>query len=85
MFFLGCVTMWSPVIKEPLVKMLCHRGPILSVAVDRQGVYVRNCCFNNSFLSAFFFVSIFVVICRRSVYIVPVSTYLLIIYIGRLL
>lgn len=36
----GCVTMWSPVVKEPLVKMLCHRGPVLSVAVEKQGVYM---------------------------------------------
>jgi len=36
----GCVTMWSPVVKEPLVKMLCHRGPVLSTAVDSQGVYM---------------------------------------------
>ena len=30
--------MWSPVMKDPLVKMLCHRGPVLSIAVERQGV-----------------------------------------------
>ncbi|XP_065646581.1 uncharacterized protein LOC100201145 isoform X4 [Hydra vulgaris] len=36
----GCVTMWSPTVKEPLVKMLCHRGPVLSIAVEKKGVYM---------------------------------------------
>jgi U3 small nucleolar RNA-associated protein 7 len=33
----GTVTMWSPTMKEPLVKMLCHRGPLTGIAVDRSG------------------------------------------------
>lgn len=32
----GTVTLWSPNMGAPLVKMLCHRGPIRSVAVDPQ-------------------------------------------------
>lgn len=30
----GTVTMWSPTMSTPLVKMLCHRGPILAIAHD---------------------------------------------------
>jgi U3 small nucleolar RNA-associated protein 7 len=33
----GTVTMWSPTMNEPLVKMLCHRGPLTSIAIDRSG------------------------------------------------
>ncbi|XP_033730001.1 WD repeat-containing protein 46-like [Pecten maximus] len=36
----GTVTMWSPNVKEPLVKMLCHRNGVRSVAVDPQGKYI---------------------------------------------
>jgi len=36
----GTVTMWSPTMNEPLVKMLCHRGPLTSIAVDRSGYYM---------------------------------------------
>ena len=37
----GVVTLWSPNMGTPLVKMLCHRGPIRSIAVDpRDGRYV---------------------------------------------
>ena len=32
----GTVTLWSPNMGQPLVKMLCHRGPIRSCAVDPQ-------------------------------------------------
>ena len=32
----GTCTLWSPNMGTPLVKMLCHRGPIRSVAVDPQ-------------------------------------------------
>ncbi len=34
---LGTVTMWSPNVKEPLVKMLCHGGGTRAVAVDHTG------------------------------------------------
>ena len=37
---LGTVTLWSPNINTPLVKMLCHRGPLTAVAVDNSGRYM---------------------------------------------
>ncbi|KAL2259488.1 hypothetical protein VTK26DRAFT_6829 [Humicola hyalothermophila] len=36
----GTVTLWSPNVAEPLVKLLAHRGPVRSVAVDREGRYM---------------------------------------------
>lgn len=36
----GTVTLWSPNVTTPLVKMLCHKGPIQDVAVDTQGYYL---------------------------------------------
>ncbi|KAJ3108209.1 Small subunit (SSU) processome component [Phlyctochytrium bullatum] len=36
----GTVTLWSPNVSEPLVKMLCHRGPVQSLAIDRTGKYM---------------------------------------------
>ncbi|XP_077180589.1 WD repeat-containing protein 46 isoform X2 [Paroedura picta] len=36
----GTVTLWSPNIKEPLVRMLCHRGAVRAVAVDPSGTYM---------------------------------------------
>ena len=36
----GTVTLWSPKTPEPLVKMLCHRGPVKSMIVDRSGDYM---------------------------------------------
>ncbi|KAK4655726.1 putative U3 small nucleolar RNA-associated protein 7 [Podospora pseudocomata] len=36
----GTVTLWSPNSSEPLVKLLAHRGPVRSVAVDREGRYM---------------------------------------------
>lgn len=33
----GTVSLWSPNQKEPLVKMLCHRGAVRSLAVDKTG------------------------------------------------
>ncbi len=38
--FLGTVTLWSPNAKEPLVKMLCHAGPLKGLTVDRTGHYM---------------------------------------------
>jgi len=34
---------WSPNSSEPLVKLLCHKGPVKSVAVDREGRYMVSC------------------------------------------
>ncbi|KDR18018.1 WD repeat-containing protein 46 isoform X2 [Zootermopsis nevadensis] len=36
----GIVTMWSPNVKEPLSKMLCHQHPLQSLTVDSQGRYM---------------------------------------------
>lgn len=36
----GTVTMWSPNMKEPLLKMLCHRNAIRAIAVDKSGLYM---------------------------------------------
>ncbi|PNF27447.1 WD repeat-containing protein 46 [Cryptotermes secundus] len=36
----GIVTMWSPNVKEPLSKMLCHQHPLQSLAIDSQGQYM---------------------------------------------
>ncbi|KAM0261036.1 hypothetical protein ACHAQJ_002475 [Trichoderma viride] len=36
----GTVTLWSPNSAEPLVKLLAHRGPVRSIAVDREGRYM---------------------------------------------
>lgn len=33
----GTVTMWSPNMNEPLVKMFCHYGPVRAIAIDRPG------------------------------------------------
>ncbi|KXJ13657.1 putative U3 small nucleolar RNA-associated protein 7 [Exaiptasia diaphana] len=38
--FNGTVTLWSPTIKDPLVKMLCHKGPVQAVAIDNRGLYM---------------------------------------------
>lgn len=36
----GTVTLWSPNMGHPLVKMLTHRGPVRSLAVDGNGRYM---------------------------------------------
>lgn len=36
----GTVTLWSPNMSDPLVKMLCHRGPVQAIAVDNGGNYM---------------------------------------------
>uniref|UniRef100_W5LL02 WD repeat-containing protein 46 n=1 Tax=Astyanax mexicanus TaxID=7994 RepID=W5LL02_ASTMX len=38
----GTVTLWSPNQKEPLVKMLCHRGGVRSLTVDKTGYMVTS-------------------------------------------
>lgn len=35
----GIVTMWTPNMKEPVAKLLVHRQPVRSIAVDRGGIY----------------------------------------------
>lgn len=39
----GVVTLWSPNQSTPLVKLLTHRGPVRSLAVDRSGNYMVSC------------------------------------------
>ncbi len=36
----GTVTFWSPNVKEPVVKMLCNKSAIRSVAIDSKGLYM---------------------------------------------
>ncbi|KAK2158080.1 hypothetical protein NP493_1821g00030 [Ridgeia piscesae] len=36
----GTVTLWSPNVNEPLVKMLCHGSGTRSIAVDQTGQYM---------------------------------------------
>eukprot|EP00798_Chlamydomonas_sp_ICE-L_P015753 gene15753-21876_t len=36
----GTVTMWTPNINKPVVKMLCHRGAVNALAVDPSGVHM---------------------------------------------
>ncbi|KAL8984169.1 MAG: hypothetical protein Q9177_004774 [Variospora cf. flavescens] len=36
----GTVTLWSPNSTTPLVKLLAHRGPVRSAAIDRSGHYM---------------------------------------------
>lgn len=36
----GLVTMWTPNMPQPVVKLLAHRGPVTAVAVDPTGSYM---------------------------------------------
>jgi U3 small nucleolar RNA-associated protein 7 len=36
----GTMTLWSPNSSEPLVKLLAHKAPVRSIAVDREGRYM---------------------------------------------
>ena len=36
----GTVTLWSPNTSTALVKLLAHRGPVRSMAIDREGRYM---------------------------------------------
>lgn len=38
----GTVTLWSPNMNQPLVKMLCQRGALTDLAINRSGQYVIN-------------------------------------------
>jgi len=38
----GVVSLWSPAMGQPLVSMLCHRGPVTGLAVDREGRYMAS-------------------------------------------
>ena len=32
--------MWTPSMPEPCVKMLCHKGSVAALAIDRSGRYM---------------------------------------------
>jgi U3 small nucleolar RNA-associated protein 7 len=36
----GTVSMWTPSASAPVLKMLCHYGPLRAVAVDGQGQHM---------------------------------------------
>jgi len=36
----GTITLWSPNLTEPLVKLQAHRGPVRSIGIDREGRYM---------------------------------------------
>ncbi|KAF9439234.1 Small subunit (SSU) processome component [Entomortierella beljakovae] len=36
----GTVTLWSPNMSTPLVKMQCHRGPVTAMAIGHSGSYM---------------------------------------------
>lgn len=36
----GTVTLWSPNMPTPLVKMFTHKGPVQSISIDREGKYM---------------------------------------------
>eukprot|EP00962_Isochrysis_galbana_P001630 scaffold417_cov101-Isochrysis_galbana.AAC.1 len=36
----GAVTLWTPNLAEPVAKLLCHKGAVADVAIDRGGRYM---------------------------------------------
>lgn len=36
----GVVNLWSPAMRDPLARLLAHKGPVTAVAVDREGRYM---------------------------------------------
>ncbi|XP_073944259.1 WD repeat-containing protein 46 [Choristoneura fumiferana] len=36
----GVVSLWSPTVKDPLAKILCHKTPLTAIAVDNRGMYM---------------------------------------------
>lgn len=36
----GVVSMWSPTVREPLAKMLCHSTPLSALTIDPKGTYL---------------------------------------------
>nr|CDS29576.1 hypothetical transcript [Hymenolepis microstoma] len=39
----GCVSVWIPTEKNPVIKMLCHNSGVKSIAVNRTGQYLATC------------------------------------------
>nr|CAD7577550.1 unnamed protein product [Timema californicum] len=44
----GIVTMWTPNMREPVAKMLCHPQPVQAVAVDSVGTYMATASVGSS-------------------------------------
>ncbi|KAG9472127.1 hypothetical protein GDO78_021235 [Eleutherodactylus coqui] len=38
----GTVSLWSPTMKDPIVKMLSHAGPVRALSVDKTGTYMAS-------------------------------------------
>ncbi|XP_075969315.1 WD repeat-containing protein 46 isoform X2 [Anticarsia gemmatalis] len=36
----GVVSLWSPTVKDPLAKILCHKTPLTAITVDNRGMYM---------------------------------------------
>ncbi|XP_053659518.1 WD repeat-containing protein 46 [Anopheles marshallii] len=36
----GVVSMWSPMVRDPLAKMLCHPVPLTAITIDPRGVHM---------------------------------------------
>ncbi|CAG9096266.1 unnamed protein product [Plutella xylostella] len=36
----GVVSLWSPTVKDPLAKILCHKTPLTAITVDTKGMYM---------------------------------------------
>lgn len=36
----GVVSLWSPNVKKPLAKILCHKTPLTAISVDNRGMYM---------------------------------------------
>ena len=36
----GTVTLWTPNMHEPVAKLLCHKGAVADLAIDRAGRYL---------------------------------------------
>ncbi|CAG5012136.1 unnamed protein product [Parnassius apollo] len=36
----GVVSLWSPNVRQPLAKILCHKTPLTAIAVDNRGMYM---------------------------------------------
>ncbi|KOB76565.1 WD repeat-containing protein 46 [Operophtera brumata] len=37
----GVVSLWAPTVKQPLAKILCHKTPLTSIAVDSRGISMK--------------------------------------------
>ncbi|XP_065562229.1 WD repeat-containing protein 46-like isoform X2 [Artemia franciscana] len=44
----GFVSMWTPNMKEPVAKMLCHGTPIRALTIDQRGLYMATAAVDKS-------------------------------------